>query len=179
MCLFRYTQEYSDKIADLLAPQAGAYYDVWLDGEKVLSGEEDPEVIAARNDNSHGTNFEGSPEPIYGTQFLPRKFKIAITVPGDNSVDILTNDLGLVVMTDKKGELQGFNIYVGESLGFCYQPFVRSCQVHIEDCQVHIEDCGLRPTRVQASTSAFLKAISLAKSNVQWIYKDGMKLFYK
>jgi sulfite reductase (ferredoxin) len=114
---FRYTQEYSDKIADLLAPQAGAYYDVWLDGEKVLSGEEDPEVVAARNDNSHGTNFEGSPEPIYGTQFLPRKFKIAITVPGDNSVDILTNDLGLVVMTDKKGELQGFNIYVGESLG--------------------------------------------------------------
>jgi sulfite reductase (ferredoxin) len=114
---YRYTQEYSDKIADLLAPQAGAYYDVWLDGEKVLSGEEDPEVVAARNDNSHGTNFEGSPEPIYGTQFLPRKFKIAITVPGDNSVDILTNDLGLVVMTDKKGELQGFNIYVGGGMG--------------------------------------------------------------
>ena len=28
-------QEYADKIAHLLAPQAGAYYDVWLDGEKV------------------------------------------------------------------------------------------------------------------------------------------------
>ena len=28
-------QEYADKIADLLAPQAGAYYDVWMDGEKV------------------------------------------------------------------------------------------------------------------------------------------------
>lgn len=87
---------------------------MWLDGEKVMSSEEDPEVTKARMDNSHGTNFEGSPEPIYGTQFLPRKFKIAITVPGDNSVDILTNDLGLVVITDKQGELEGFDIYVGE-----------------------------------------------------------------
>lgn len=27
-------------------------------------------------------------------QFLPRKFKVATTVPGDNSVDIFTNDIG-------------------------------------------------------------------------------------
>lgn len=35
---YEYCQEYADKIALLLAPQAGAYYDVWLDGEKVSSG---------------------------------------------------------------------------------------------------------------------------------------------
>ena len=69
-------------------------------------------------DNPHGTNFEGSPEPIYGNVFLPRKFKIAITVPGDNSVDLFTNDLGLVVITDPaSGELQGFNILVGGGMG--------------------------------------------------------------
>jgi sulfite reductase beta subunit-like hemoprotein len=33
----------------------------------------------------------GPPPPL---QFLPRKFKIAVTVPGDNSVDIFTNDIG-------------------------------------------------------------------------------------
>lgn len=77
-----------------------------------------PEVTAARMDNPHGTNFEGSPEPIYGNVFLPRKFKIAITVPGDNSVDLFTNDLGLVVITDPaSGELQGFNILVGGGMG--------------------------------------------------------------
>lgn len=30
-------QKYANDIADLLAPQSGAYYDVWLDGEKFVS----------------------------------------------------------------------------------------------------------------------------------------------
>ncbi|KAK9842398.1 hypothetical protein WJX84_005131 [Apatococcus fuscideae] len=112
-------EQYAQDIADLLAPQSGAYYDIWLDGEKFFTHDmERPEVTAARMDNPHGTNFEGSPEPIYGNVFLPRKFKIAITVPGDNSVDLFTNDLGLVVITDPaSGELQGFNILVGGGMG--------------------------------------------------------------
>ncbi|CAI5484057.1 unnamed protein product [Closterium sp. Yama58-4] len=115
---YRYCQEYADKIAALLEPQSGAYYDVWLDGEKVLTAEAPADVEEARADNRFGTNIEGSAEPIYGTQYLPRKFKIAITVPGDNSVDILTNDLGLVVLCDDAtGQLQGFNIYVGGGMG--------------------------------------------------------------
>ena len=32
--------------------------------------------------------------------------QIAVTVPGDNSVDVLTNDIGIVVITDAAGELQ-------------------------------------------------------------------------
>ncbi|GJP54713.1 hypothetical protein CLOM_g13764 [Closterium sp. NIES-68] len=115
---YRYAQEYADKIAALLAPQSGAYYDVWLDGEKVLSAEEPADVVAARADNRFGTNIEGSAEPIYGTQYLPRKFKVAITVPGDNSVDLLTNDLGLVVLCDEStGQLHGFNVLVGGGMG--------------------------------------------------------------
>ena len=59
----------ADDLADLLAPQSGAYYDVWLDGEKFVSSTfERAEVTAARDDNRFGTNFEGSPEPIYGAQ---------------------------------------------------------------------------------------------------------------
>eukprot|EP00249_Psilotum_nudum_P021676 c28197_g1_i1 orf=690-2624(-) len=113
---YLFAQETADKIAALLAPQSGSYYDLWLDGEKIMSADP-PDVIEARNDNSHGTNFEGSPEPIYGVQFLPRKFKIAVTVPTDNSVDILTNDIGIVVISDEGGEPQGFNIYVGGGMG--------------------------------------------------------------
>lgn len=71
----------ANDIADLFAPQSGAYYDVWLDGEKFMSAtRENPEVTKARMDNTYGTNFEGSAEPLYGTQFLPRKFKVAVTV---------------------------------------------------------------------------------------------------
>ncbi|KAF3775607.1 Sulfite reductase 1 ferredoxin [Nymphaea thermarum] len=113
---YLFAQETADNIAALLTPQSGAYYDLWVDGEKIMSAEP-PEVVRVRNDNSHGTNFPDSPEPIYGTQFLPRKFKIAVTVPTDNSVDILTNDIGVVVVTDDNGEPQGFNIYVGGGMG--------------------------------------------------------------
>ncbi|KAL5990118.1 transcriptional regulatory protein [Asimina triloba] len=113
---YLFAQETADNIAAMLTPQSGAYYDVWVDGEKLMSAEP-PEVVKARNDNSHGTNFPDSPEPIYGTQFLPRKFKIAVTVPTDNSVDILTNDIGVVVVSDSNGEPQGFNIYVGGGMG--------------------------------------------------------------
>ena len=68
--------------------------------------------------NGFGTNFEGNAEPIYGTQFLPRKFKIAVTVPGDNSVDLFTNDIGVVVLTDDAtGELRGFDLVVGGGMG--------------------------------------------------------------
>ena len=67
--------------------------------------------------NGFGTNFEGSPEPLYGSVFLPRKFKVAITVPGDNSVDLFTNDVGIVVMSNDAGEIQGYNIVVGGGMG--------------------------------------------------------------
>ncbi|KAL9234784.1 hypothetical protein vseg_009612 [Gypsophila vaccaria] len=113
---YLFAQETAENIAALLTPQSGFYYDVWVDGEKFITAEP-PEVVKARNDNSHETNFPDSPEPIYGTQFLPRKFKIAVTVPTDNSVDLLTNDIGVVVVSDDNGEPQGFNIYVGGGMG--------------------------------------------------------------
>ncbi|CAN1755494.1 Sulfite reductase 1 [ferredoxin], chloroplastic [Linum perenne] len=114
---YLFAQKTAEDIASLLTPQSGFYYDMWVDGEKILTAEEPPEVVRARNDNYHGTNFEDSLEPIYGAQFLPRKFKIAVTVPTDNSVDILTNDIGVVVVSDDNGEPLGFDIYVGGGMG--------------------------------------------------------------
>ncbi|NJK36605.1 MAG: sulfite reductase, ferredoxin dependent [Oscillatoriales cyanobacterium RM2_1_1] len=107
--------EYANNIADLLTPQTGAYYEIWLDGEKFISAEENPEVKAARQGN--GILFRQSEEPIYGEQYMPRKFKVAVTVPGDNSVDLYTQDVSLVVMTDDTGKLLGFNVLAGGGLG--------------------------------------------------------------
>lgn len=114
---YEYARTYANNIADFLTPQSGAYYEVWLDGEKAITGEEDPEVVAARKRNINGSNIENSPEPIYGTYYLPRKFKIAVTVPGDNSVDLFSQDISLVVLTNDQGELEGFNVYAGGGLG--------------------------------------------------------------
>ena len=114
---YQYAWEYADKIADLLTPQTGAYYEIWLDGEKAVSAQEDPAVKAARQRNINGTNFTDKEEPIYGEQYMPRKFKIAVTVPGDNSIDLYTQDVSLVVITNDQGELEGFNVLAGGGLG--------------------------------------------------------------
>jgi sulfite reductase (ferredoxin) len=114
---YQYAWEYADKIADLLTPQTGAYYEIWLDGEKAISAEEDPAVKAARQRNINGTNFPDKEEPLYGEHYMPRKFKCAVTVPGDNSIDLYTQDVSLVVITNDQGELEGFNVLAGGGLG--------------------------------------------------------------
>ncbi|MEM7794773.1 MAG: sulfite reductase, ferredoxin dependent [Cyanobacteria bacterium P01_C01_bin.118] len=112
-----YARDYANRIADLLTPQTSAYYEIWLDGEKAVTAEEHPEVVAARQRNLNGSNFENSVEPIYGTHYMPRKFKCSVTVPGDNSVDAYTQDVTLVVIVDENKELLGFNILAGGGMG--------------------------------------------------------------
>jgi sulfite reductase (ferredoxin) len=114
---YQYARQYANQIADLLTPQTGAYYEIWLDGEKAISAEEAPEVKTARQHQQNSVLLDDLVEPIYGTQYMPRKFKIAVTVPGDNSVDLFSQDLSLVVITSNQGELEGFNLYAGGGLG--------------------------------------------------------------
>lgn len=89
------------RIADLLTPKTAAYYEIWRDGEVVHS--------AAPVE-----------EPIYGETFLPRKFKIAVAVPGDNSVDLYTNDLGVVPIVDGDGNVVAYDLTVGGGLGMTH-----------------------------------------------------------
>jgi sulfite reductase (ferredoxin) len=114
---YQYAMEYANNIADLLTPQTGAYYEIWLDGEKAISAELNPDVKAALQRNGNGTIFHDSEEPIYGDHYMPRKFKCCVTVPGDNSVDLFSQDVSLVVITNDQGELEGFNVYAGGGLG--------------------------------------------------------------
>ena len=114
---YQYAWEYADKIADLLTPQTGAYYEIWLDGEKAISAEEDPEIKAARQRNGNGTLLHDREEPLYGEHYMPRKFKCSVTVPEDNSIDLYTQDVSLIVMLNEAGELAGFNVLAGGGLG--------------------------------------------------------------
>lgn len=114
---YQYAWEYAHNIAQLLTPQTGAYYEIWLDQEKAISAEENPQVKAARQKNGTGTIVHNQEEAIYGNHYMPRKFKCSVTVPGDNSIDIYTQDLSLVVITNDQGELQGFNVFAGGGLG--------------------------------------------------------------
>jgi sulfite reductase (ferredoxin) len=86
------------RMAAELMPRTGAYHEIWLDGEVVHSSE--PEA-----------------EPLYGEQYLPRKFKTTIAVEGDNCVDVYAHDLAIVAMRGPGDSVRGFNVLVGGGLG--------------------------------------------------------------
>lgn len=121
---YSYVREYAKVFAQLFRPMSPAFSDIWLDGEKAASVETWAKEVEHHNvdeamlyDSGRGIILSDTTEPIYGTQYLPRKFKIGVTVPGDNSLDIYTNDIGVVVLTNDKGELEGFNVMVGGGMG--------------------------------------------------------------
>jgi sulfite reductase (NADPH) hemoprotein beta-component len=86
---------YADKISQLLLPKTRAFYEIWLDEEKIAEHDEK--------------------DPLYEDRYLPRKFKIGIAIPPNNDVDVLTNDLGLIAIIENN-KLIGFNIAVGGGL---------------------------------------------------------------
>ncbi len=81
-----------------LTPATRAYHEIWLDGEKI------------------GTSEQEEQEPIYGKTYLPRKFKITIAVPPSNDVDIFANCLSFIAIVEN-GELVGYNVAVGGGMG--------------------------------------------------------------
>jgi len=87
----------AEDISAHLTPQTRAYHEIWLDGEKVESSEDEV-------------------EPIYGKTYLPRKFKITIAVPPSNDVDIYANCLSFIAIVED-GELVGYNVAVGGGMG--------------------------------------------------------------
>ncbi|MGB7999308.1 MAG: assimilatory sulfite reductase (NADPH) hemoprotein subunit [Anaerobacillus sp.] len=89
------------KLSDDLLPRTRAYHEIWLDEEKVLDRKEE-EI-----------------EPMYGPQYLPRKFKIGVAVPPSNDVDIFSQDLGFIAILED-GKLKGFNVAVGGGMGMTH-----------------------------------------------------------
>ena len=113
-------RELATAVADLLTPHAaeGSYLDLWVDGDlryRIKPTQAVKKVRARQFDAALSSG--DSAEPLYGSTYLPRKFKVAVTVPGDNSVDLLTQDIGLVQFTDPNGRPQGCNVYVGGGMG--------------------------------------------------------------
>ena len=87
---------YADKISELLMPKTRAYYEIWLDEEKLVDKQDER-------------------DPLYQEHYLPRKFKIAIAIPPNNDVDVFANDIGLIAIIENN-QLLGFNIAVGGGL---------------------------------------------------------------
>jgi sulfite reductase (NADPH) hemoprotein beta-component len=91
--IHKQVHDFAFKIDALLLPKTKAYFEIWLDDEK----------IADKKDEE---------DPLYQDRYLPRKFKIAIAIPPNNDVDVFGNDLGLIAII-KDNELLGYNIAIG------------------------------------------------------------------
>ncbi|MEO8712050.1 MAG: NADPH-dependent assimilatory sulfite reductase hemoprotein subunit, partial [Parafilimonas sp.] len=87
---------YADKLSKLLLPKTNAYYEIWLDKEK----------ISAHNEK----------DELYQDHYFPRKFKIAIAIPPYNDVDVFTNDVGIIAIIENN-KLIGFNVSAGGGMG--------------------------------------------------------------
>ena len=100
----RQLEDDARRLSTYLLPKTGAYHEIWVDGEKVNPDEE-------------------SADPLYGERYLPRKFKIGLAVPEDNTIDVLTNDLGIVALFEgPAGEerLTGYNFFLGGGHGMTH-----------------------------------------------------------
>ncbi|NRA67906.1 MAG: NADPH-dependent assimilatory sulfite reductase hemoprotein subunit [Pseudobacteriovorax sp.] len=86
---------YADLISTHFEVASNAYQEIFLDGVQQLN----------------------IPDPIYKDRYLPRKFKIGITLAGNNSIDIYTHDLGFAATANDTGDIDGFFVFVGGGMG--------------------------------------------------------------
>ena len=94
-------------VSTALLPSTQAYHEIWVEGVPLkLAPQEQP-------------TFE---DPLYGRQYLPRKFKVAFAIPPLNDTDVFTNCLGLVAVADPDhpAELLGYNLLAGGGQGMSH-----------------------------------------------------------
>jgi sulfite reductase (ferredoxin) len=109
--------ELAGELVKQLNPRTRAYHQIWLTddetGESIDVGE-----VGAFPSHPAGPAMPGDDpvEPIYGKTYLPRKFKLAVGLPGDNSVDVYANDIGLLAICENH-KVIGYNLLVGGSFG--------------------------------------------------------------
>lgn len=96
-------RETAHAVAAELKPATQAYHEIWIDGQRqVTSQTATPET-----------------EPIYGETYLPRKYKVGVTVQGDNQIDIYSYDAGLIGVLEND-QLIGWNVVAGGGLGMSH-----------------------------------------------------------
>jgi sulfite reductase (ferredoxin) len=91
------------RLSSHLLPRTRAYHEIWVDG-------------TPWQENA-GTAED--PDPLYGERYLPRKFKIGLAIPEDNTIDVLTNDLAIVALFEGD-RLTGYNFLLGGGHGMTH-----------------------------------------------------------
>ena len=104
--------EMAHKISDATLPKSKAYYDLWLNDEKATVN---PDGTVQFGDDLRVE----TPDELYGTQYLPRKFKVGVGIDFDNSSDVYIQDVGVLAVTED-GHIVGYEILAGGGLGYSH-----------------------------------------------------------
>jgi sulfite reductase (NADPH) hemoprotein beta-component len=95
--------ELACRMSQHFRPRTNAYYEIFLDGEKIAGEGERDDV-----------------EPIYGKTYMPRKFKIGFAVPPSNDIDVFAQDLGFIAIVGKNDTIEGWNVSIGGGMGMTH-----------------------------------------------------------
>jgi len=93
-------QRLAQELSRTFLARSAAYAEIWLGSEKLPANPQEGEAI-------------------YGTHYLPRKFKIGIGIPPRNDVDIYSNDLGFISHVEG-GKVKGYTVVVGGGFGMSH-----------------------------------------------------------
>lgn len=86
------------RLSSELLPRSRAHHQIFL-------GEEETALV--------------EDEPLYGPTYLPRKFKIGLAHPSDNTPDVLANDLGFIALTEGQ-TITGWIVTIGGGMGMTH-----------------------------------------------------------
>jgi sulfite reductase (ferredoxin) len=121
-------QETAARLAARFAPRAEGYHEIWLDGSPLTpdpsppsTGERGEKRRSPPSTGERGEKDGRTPDedPLYGKLYLPRKFKMGLTLPEDNCIDVYAQDLGFVALIES-GAIAGYNVLVGGGMGMTH-----------------------------------------------------------
>lgn len=135
-------QRLAEELSQRFLWRSQSYSDVWLDGEKIDLQWAKSDVDPAVREKTIAPGAEETGEPIYGKVYLPRKFKIGISIQPQNDVDVYSQDVGLVPHV-VGGKIEGCTVLVGGGFGmshgqiatrpFLAQPLFYVARKHVVD----------------------------------------------
>ena len=160
------------KISSHFIPSSTSYAQIWINGDKYEYQKKEKN------------------EPMYGKNYLPRKFKIGITIPEDNSVDVLTNDIAIFLIY-KNNKVLGYNIAIGGGLGMTHnkpetfpylaKPILFCSKIDfikvIESVVKIYKDYGDRTNRKHARLKYLIaeKGINWFKNKIESVLKKNLR----
>ncbi len=160
-------------LSKALLPTTKAYHQIWVDGQELNLGNDDKDFV----------------DPLYGKTYLPRKFKTAFAIPPLNDIDIFTNCLGFIAITEGD-KLSGYNLIAGGGLGMSHgnaETFPRMADVIGFHTPEHVEavakavltihrDFGDRTNRKHARLKYVLEDRGAAWFREELERRTGIKL---